>query len=68
MQQRLPIQLPKAKFERSIELEEEADDDAIAAAPSEGESEDGDLEVPSNSTQPLADQIHALTIQFDTVG
>ena len=69
VQQRLPIPLPKAKFERSVESEEEANDDVAddvaAATPSEGESEDGDIEVPSSSIQPLAYQIHALTTRFD---
>ena len=65
MQQRLPIPLPKAEFGSSVESTEEADDDATAAAPSEGEFEDINLEVLSSSTQPLADQIHALTTRFD---
>ena len=65
VQQRLPIPLPKAKFGSSTESAEEADDDVAAATPSECESEDGDLEVPSSSTKPPADQIHALTKQFD---
>ena len=65
MQQRLHIPLPKAKFGSLGDSEEEADKDAAAVAPSEGDYEDGDLEVPSSSTQSLADQIHALTMQFD---
>ena len=52
MQQRLPIPLPKAKFIRPGDLEEEADDDAATVAP--GDSVDGDPEVPSSSTQSLA--------------
>ena len=55
VQQRLPIPLPKEKFESLGDSEEEADDDVAAAAPSEGNPEDGDLEVPSNSTQSLSD-------------
>ena len=65
MQQRLPIPLPMAKFRSSTESKKEADNDAAAAAHSEGESEDDDPEVPSNSTPPLADQIHELTTRFD---
>ena len=66
VQQRLPIPLPKVKFGSPEDLEEEADDDdAAAVAPSEGDPEDGDPEDPSSSTQSLADQIHALTAQFD---
>ena len=61
VQQRLPIPLPKAKFWNLGDLDEEADNDAAATAPGEG-----DLEVPSSSTQSLADQIHALTARFDT--
>ena len=55
MQQRLPIPLPKAKFGSSRDSEEEANEDATAAAPSQGDLEDGDPEVPSSSTQSLAD-------------
>ena len=65
VQQRLPIPLPKVKFRSFAESAGEADDDAATAAPREGDSEDDDLEVPSSSTQPLADQIHALTTRFD---
>ena len=65
MQQRLSKPLPKVKFERSIELEEEADDDVAVATPTEGESENGDPEFPSSLTQPLAYHIHALTTRFD---
>ena len=60
MQQRLPIPLPKAKFGSSGDSDEETDDDAPTATPSAG-----DPEVPSSSTQSLADQIHALTTRFD---
>ena len=66
MQQRLPIPLPKAKFGSPGDLEEEADNDAVVAAPSEGDPEDDDPEVPSSSTKSLIDQIHALTTRFDT--
>ena len=61
VQQRLPIALPKAKFESTSDSDEEIDEDALAATPSAG-----DPEVPSSSTQSLVDQIHALTIRFDT--
>ena len=60
VQQRLPIALPKAKFESPGDSDEETNDDAAAATPSAG-----DPEVPSSSTQSLADQIHALTTRFD---
>ena len=65
VQQHLPIPLPKAKFEGPRDSDEEADDDAAVATPSEGDPNDGDPEVPSSSTRSLADQIHALTTQFD---
>ena len=65
MQQRLPIPLPKAKFGSPGDSDEEANDDAVATAPSEGDPKDGDLEVPSSSTQSLAYQIHALIARFD---
>ena len=65
MQQRLPIPLPKAKFESPGGSEEEAGMNDATVAPSEGDSEDGDPEVPSKSTQFLADQIHALVVRFD---
>ena len=66
MQQRLPIRLPKAKFGSLGYLEEEANDDAATATPSESDPEDGDSKVPSSSTQSLADQIHLLTARFDS--
>ena len=66
VQQRLPIPLPKAKFGSHGDSEKEADDDAAVAAPSEDDPEDGNLEVPSSSTQSLANHIHVLTVQFDT--
>ena len=65
MQQRLPIPLPKAKFGIPGISDEETDYDIVAATPSAGDPKDGDPEVPSNSTQSLADQIHALTAWFD---
>ena len=65
MQQRLPIPLPKAKFGSPDDSDEEIDDDAATATPSEGDPEDGDLEVLSSSTQSLAYQTHALTARFD---
>ena len=65
VKQGLPISLPKAKFGSPGDLEEETDEDAVTATPSAGDPEDGDLEVPSSSTQSLAKQIHALTTRFD---
>ena len=65
VQQRLPILLPKAKFGSLGDSDEETDEDASAATPSAGDLEDGDPEVPSNSTQSLNDQIHVLTTRFD---
>ena len=50
VQQRLPIPLPKAKYGSPGGSEEEADEDAPTAAPSEGDSEDGDHEVTSSPT------------------
>ena len=55
VQQRLPIPMPKAKFGSLGDSDEETDDDAPTATPSKGDPEDGDLEVPSSSTQSLAD-------------
>ena len=43
-----------AKFESPGDSEEEAENDAIIADPSEGDSKDGDPEVPSSSPQSLA--------------
>ena len=65
VQQRLPILLPKAKFESPGDLDEETDDDAAAATPSAGDPEASDPKVPSSLTQSLVDQIHALTTRFD---
>ena len=42
VQQLLPIPLPKAKFGSPGDSDEEADDDAAAATPSEGDLEDND--------------------------
>ena len=64
-QQRLPIPLPKAKFKSPGDSYEETDEDAPAATPSASDPKDGDPEVPSNSTQSLVYQIHALTTRFD---
>ena len=64
VQQRLPIPLPKAKFGSLGDSDEETSDDAAAATPSVGYPENGDLKVPSSSTQSLADQIHVLTARF----
>ena len=50
MQQLLPIPLPKVKFRSLGDSEEEADEDAALVALSQGDLEDGDPEVPSNST------------------
>ena len=61
VQHRLPIPLPKAKFGSPGDSDNEIDEDAAAATPSEGDPEDGDPEVPSSLTQSLSDQIHALT-------
>ena len=65
VQQRLPIPLPKIKFGSPGESDEETDEDIPAATPSASNPVDGDLKVPSSSTQSLADQIHALTARFD---
>ena len=68
LQQRLPIPLLKAKFGSSGDSDEETDDDTAAATPSASDPEDGDLEVPSSSTQSLANQIHALTTRLTHIG
>ena len=65
VQQRLPITLPRTKFGSPDESDEETDEDVLAATPSASDLLDGDSEVPSSSTQSLADQIHALTTCFD---
>ena len=65
MQQCLPIPLSKAKFGSPDDSDEKTDKEAPTATPSVGDPKDGDPEVPSNSTQFLANQIHALTTQFD---
>ena len=63
--QHLPIQLPRVKFGSPNESDDETDDDVPMATPSVSDLVDDDLEVPSSSTQSLADQIHALTTRFD---
>ena len=65
VQQRLPIPLPKAKFESLSDSDSKTNDDAPTTTPSVGDPEDDDPEVPSNSTQSLADQIHVLIVLFD---
>ena len=70
VQQRLPIPLSRVKFGSPDEFDDETDDeetdeDVPAATPSMSDLVDGDPEVPSSSTQSLADQIHALTTRFD---
>ena len=65
VQQRLPIPLPKVKFRSPNESDEEIDEDVLAATPITSNPVDGDPEVPSSSTQSLADQVHALTTRFD---
>ena len=65
VQQCLPIPLPKVKFGSLGDSDEEINEDASTATPSAGDPKDDDLEVPSSSTQSLADQIHVLTTRFD---
>ena len=65
VQQRLPMPLLKTKFGSPGDLDEETYDDAAAATLSAGDPEDGDPEVPSSSTQSMADQIHELTARFE---
>ena len=65
VQQRLSIQLLRVKFGTLDESNDETDDDAPATTPSASDPVDGDPEVPSSSTQSLADQIHELTSRFD---
>ena len=55
VQQRLPILLPKAKFEISGYSDEETEEDAPDATPNASDLEDGNPEVPSSSTQSLGD-------------
>ena len=45
--------------------DDEPYDDALVPTPIASDLVDGDLEVPSSSTQSLADHIHALTVRFD---
>ena len=66
VQQRLPILLPRMKFGSLDESNAETDDDIPKATPSASDPVDSDPEVPSSSTQSLADQIHALITRFDT--
>ena len=65
VQQRLPIPLPRVKFGSTDKSDDETNDDVPAATPSVSDPMDGDHEVPSSSTQSLADHIHALTTRFD---
>ena len=65
MQHRLPFPLHKTKFGSLDESDKKTDEDVQAATPSTSDPMDGDLEVPSNLTQSLADQIHALNALFD---
>ena len=51
VQQRLPIPLPKVNFRSSGDSNEETDDDAASATPSEGNTKDDDPEAPSSLTQ-----------------
>ena len=60
VQQRLPIPLPRVKFGRPDESGDETNvdetaDDVPAATPSASNQVDSDPEVPSSSTQSLAD-------------
>ena len=66
VQQRLPILLPRVKFESPDKSGDETDDDVPTATPSTSDPVDGDPDVPSSSTQSLAEQIYALTTRFDT--
>ena len=63
VQHRLPIPLPRVKF--GSPDDDETDDDETDETPSTSDSVDDNPEVPSSSTQSLADQIHALTTRFD---
>ena len=54
VQQRLPIPLPRVNFGSPDESNEETDDDVLAATPIASDLMDGDPEVPSSSTQSLA--------------
>ena len=65
VQQHLPIPLLRMKFGSPDELDEETDEDIPITTPSASDLVDDDSEVPSNLTQSLADQIHALTTRFD---
>ena len=68
--QHLLIPLSRVKFGSPEESDDETDDDepdddALEATPSLSDPVDCDPDVPSSSTQSLADQIHALTARFD---
>ena len=65
VQQHLPIPLPKENFGSPDNSDNETDDDAPTATPNTSDLVDDDPEVPSSSTQSLANQIHALTARFD---
>ena len=49
----MPTHTPKAKFRSLGDSDEETDEDAPAATPNSGDPKDGDLKVPSSSTQSL---------------
>ena len=66
VQQRLPIPLPRVRFGSPKDYDDETDHDVPAATPSLSDPVDSDPEVPSSSTQSLADQVHALTTHIDT--
>ena len=55
VQQRLPIPLPRVKFGSPDESDDETDDDVAAATPNASDLVEGDPEVPSSSTESLAD-------------
>ena len=55
VQQRLLILLPRVKFGSPDESDDETDDDVPAATPKLSDPMEGDPEVPSSSTQSLAD-------------
>ena len=65
VQQCLPIPLPRVKFGSPDESDDETDDDVPVTTPKLSDPVDGDPEVPSSSTQSLADQVHVLTTRFD---
>ena len=65
VEQRLPIPLSRVKFGSPDEYDDETDDDVPTTTPSASDPVDENPEVPSSSTQSLADQIHALTTRFN---